>query len=261
MSVSNISSGYLGSIESLKGRNDPEAVKAVAKEMEALFAYELIKAMRKTTGQSSKGGLGGEIYTSMFDMELAKLCAEKGLGIKEMLIKNLEKQKYLQQYKEQIGKVTEEPSTQPVSIPVVKQGQAAVKDAKDAKKSLLPVDGKVTSKFGFRRHPIHGDIRFHYGTDIAASYGKEINPVRDGKVIFSGHKSGYGNIVEIDHGDGILSRYAHNQANLVKKGDYVSTDTVIAKVGSTGKTTGPHLHFEVEYKGRRIDPLKFIDLA
>lgn len=100
MSVSNlpqIPSGHINSIESFKGRNDPEAVKAAAKEMESLFAYELIKAMRKTVGESSKNGLGGEIYTSMFDMELAKLFAEKGLGIKEMLLRNLDKERYIQQ--------------------------------------------------------------------------------------------------------------------------------------------------------------------
>jgi len=100
MSVSDVPSGNSIPLESLKGRKDAEAVKAVAKEMEALFAYELIKAMRKTTGQSLKGGLGGDIYSSLFDMELAKLCAEKGLGIKEMLIKSLDRGKHMQQFGE-----------------------------------------------------------------------------------------------------------------------------------------------------------------
>jgi Rod binding domain-containing protein len=97
MPVSDVPSGNSILLESLKGRKDAEAVKAVAKEMEALFAYELIKAMRKTTGQSLKGGLGGDIYTSLFDMELAKLCAEKGLGIKEMLMRSLDRGKYMQE--------------------------------------------------------------------------------------------------------------------------------------------------------------------
>lgn len=96
MSISHIPSAHLNSIDSLKGRNDPEAIKAVAKEMETIFAYELIKAMRKTVGESSKNGLGGEIYTSMFDMELARTLAEKGLGIKEMLLRSLDKERHLQ---------------------------------------------------------------------------------------------------------------------------------------------------------------------
>lgn len=107
MSVHDITSGYSKPLESLKGKQDPETIKAVAKEMETLFAYELIKAMRKTTGQSLKGGLGGDIYASLFDMELARLCANQGLGIKDMLIRSLEKGKYTQQAKDNAQKVSE----------------------------------------------------------------------------------------------------------------------------------------------------------
>ncbi len=94
--IHHLSSGHLKNLDSIKERNDPEAIKAAATEMETLFAYELIKAMRKTIGESSKNGLGGEIYTNLFDMELARLCAEKGLGIKEMLLKSLDKENYFQ---------------------------------------------------------------------------------------------------------------------------------------------------------------------
>ncbi len=109
MSVSDVPSGNPIPLESLKGRKDAEAIKVVAKEMEALFAYELIKAMRKTTGQSLKGGLGGDIYTSLFDMELAKLCAEKGFGIKEMLMRSFDRGKYIQQSKAETEKTSEKP--------------------------------------------------------------------------------------------------------------------------------------------------------
>lgn len=90
--IPNIFSGNLKNFEQINKRNDREALKSAAKEMETLFAYEMIKAMRKTTENSSKNSLGGDIYTSLFDMEIAKLCAEKGLGIKEMLLKNLDRE-------------------------------------------------------------------------------------------------------------------------------------------------------------------------
>lgn len=261
MSVPNIPqipSGHLNSIESFKGRNDPEAVKAVAKEMESLFAHELIKAMRKTVGESSKNGLGGEIYTSMFDMELAKLLAEKGLGIKEMLLKSLDKERHIQRSDGEISK-----GVQNLRVPagLNQEQKADTETLNDTTKSALPVVGKISSKFGLRKHPIHGDIRFHHGVDIAAPSGSQIYPIKNGKVVLSGQQSGYGNIVIIDHGDGMVSKYAHNKLNLVIEGDEVTTDTIIARVGSTGNSTAPHLHFELEYNGRSIDPLKFIDIA
>lgn len=86
-----ISNYYHRNIEELRGRNDPEAKKAVAKEMEALFAYEMIKAMRETTETTSGNGLGGGIYTGMFDMELARLFAERGIGLQDVLIGRLDK--------------------------------------------------------------------------------------------------------------------------------------------------------------------------
>lgn len=251
-------SGNISSIENLKGRNDPEAIKALAKEMESVFAYELIKAMRKTVSESSKNGLGGEAYTSLFDMELARLCAERGFGIKEMLLRNLDKERYIQQSN---GEISE--GFKNLRVPAgLNQEQKVDKEAlKEPVKSALPVDGKITSEFGFRTHPIHGDIRFHYGVDIAAPHGSEIYPIGNGNVIFSGQKSGYGNIVIIDHGDGMLSKYAHNELNLVKEGDQVTTDTVIARVGSTGKSTGSHLHFEIVHNGRNVNPLEFVDIT
>ncbi len=109
MSIHDISSRYSKPLESLKDRQDTESIKAVAKEMETLFAYELIKAMRKTTGEFSKGGLGGDIYSTLFDMELARLCANQGLGIKEMLIRSLDKEKYLQKPAENIHNDLENP--------------------------------------------------------------------------------------------------------------------------------------------------------
>lgn len=117
-----------------------------------------------------------------------------------------------------------------------------------------PVQGTVTSEFGYRTHPITGKRAMHTGIDIGAKTGTDIHAAGDGVVIFSGKKGGYGNIVEIRHANGVETRYAHNSANLVKVGDLVQKGQVIGKVGSTGRSTGPHLHFEVRKNGQAVNP-------
>jgi len=121
--------------------------------------------------------------------------------------------------------------------------------------------GVVTSKFGYRRHPITGRRSLHKGIDIAGKLGSNIVAMADGLVIFSGRKSGYGNIVEIRHANGLETRYGHNQRNLVKEGDLVRKGQVIAKLGSTGRSTGPHVHFEVRRDGEAVDPMRYLDLS
>jgi murein DD-endopeptidase MepM/ murein hydrolase activator NlpD len=121
--------------------------------------------------------------------------------------------------------------------------------------------GVVTSKFGYRRHPITGRRSMHMGIDIAAKSGSDIVAMADGLVIFSGRKSGYGNIVEVRHANGLETRYAHNQRNVVNEGDLVRKGEVIAKLGSTGRSTGPHVHFEVRRNGEAVDPMRYLDLS
>jgi murein DD-endopeptidase MepM/ murein hydrolase activator NlpD len=125
----------------------------------------------------------------------------------------------------------------------------------------LRTGGVVTSKFGFRRHPITGRRSMHKGIDIAAKSGTDIVAMADGLVIFSGRKSGYGNIVQLRHANGLETRYAHNSRNLVKEGDLVKKGEVIAKLGSTGRSTGPHVHFEVRKNGEAVNPMRYLDLS
>jgi murein DD-endopeptidase MepM/ murein hydrolase activator NlpD len=121
--------------------------------------------------------------------------------------------------------------------------------------------GVVTSTFGYRRHPITGRRSMHMGIDIAAQPGSDIVAMADGLVIFSGQKSGYGNVVDIRHANGLETRYGHNRRNLVKEGDLVRKGQVIAKLGSTGRSTGPHVHFEVRRNGEAVDPMRYLDLS
>ncbi len=125
----------------------------------------------------------------------------------------------------------------------------------------LRVGGVVTSKFGYRRHPITGRYSMHKGIDIAAPTGTDIVAMADGVVIFSGRKGGYGNIVELRHPNGLETRYAHNSRNLVREGDVVRKSQVIAKLGSTGRSTGPHIHFEVRRNGEAVNPMQYLDLS
>jgi murein DD-endopeptidase MepM/ murein hydrolase activator NlpD len=126
--------------------------------------------------------------------------------------------------------------------------------------SIMPSTGHLSSLFSKgRRHPVLRITRPHRGIDIAAPVGEPILAPAGGRVVFAGWKSGgYGNTVEIDHGYGYLTRFAHASRVLVRRGDMVERGQTIAEVGATGLVTGPHLHYEVEVNGQQVDPLNFI---
>ena len=118
----------------------------------------------------------------------------------------------------------------------------------------MPLEGKVSSHYGWRRDPFTEEPRFHKGVDLAAPRGTPVLSSAEGTVVFSGWQGGYGNTVVIRHPDGYETRYAHNAQNLVHEGEHVGQGDMIARVGSTGRSTGPHLHFEVTKGGKAVDP-------
>jgi len=120
---------------------------------------------------------------------------------------------------------------------------------------LWPLEGEITSGFGVRRHPLFRIAKMHTGVDIASTWGTPVRAAGDGEVIYAGWFGGYGKIVVIDHGGGLSTLYAHLSAILVELGQQVKRGQIIGRVGSTGYSTGPHLHFEIRIDGRPVDPL------
>jgi len=121
-----------------------------------------------------------------------------------------------------------------------------------------PIDAPLGSRFGMRKHPILRKYKMHTGQDFPAPTGTAIRSAGGGRVVFSGWKTGYGRVIIIDHGGGLATLYGHCSRLLVSEGEFVMEGQVIAKVGSTGLSTGPHLHFEVRRNGDPKDPLSYI---
>ena len=124
-----------------------------------------------------------------------------------------------------------------------------------------PLEGTITSSFGFRSNPFDGGGgESHKGLDISAPYGRPVKCTAEGKVVFAGYRGDYGNLVIISHGEEYQTYYGHLSQILVKEGQEVKVSTFIGKVGSTGRSTGPHLHYEIIRNNKKINPKTFINL-
>src|SRR4030042_1003622 len=260
--------GVTGAVDPVDSGNSDQnktRLKGVVKEVEALFIYELLKEMRQTTQDGFLGkGMGNDIYGSLFDMELARQFAERGLGLGELILKQMEDRVgkgmtySIPSPKDQkLSSLNEEKP--PVSSSVRSQESRDLEGVDPISQHNSPVDGQISSAFGWREDPFSGQKEFHAGIDITARSGQAIFPINKGRVLFRGLTQGYGNTVVIDHEDGLVSKYGHNLTNLVSLGEEVNPGQVIALVGRTGRSTGPHLHLEVQYEGKRVNPLKWVN--
>lgn len=124
-----------------------------------------------------------------------------------------------------------------------------------------PVKGSVSSWFGKRKDPLNSKAAFHEGIDFRGRTGDPVIATADGKVIYAGKNGGYGNFIKISHGDGFTTSFAHLHKTKVRSGDHVTRGQVIGSVGNSGRSTGSHLHYEVNLKGRPVDPAKFMKVA
>ncbi len=218
-----------------------EALKKACRDFESVFTYQLLKSMRSTIDKCDlfHGGQGEEIYESLLDQELSKNIADGGSNsLSELLYRQL--------------KGGETPDLQRTDTVILREG------AERTASYQWPLRARITSEFGMRKDPFTGESRFHQGIDLAAGEGTPVEACREGRVIKSEYQKGYGNVVVLDHGNGITTLYAHNRENLVKEGDWIRKGAPVAEVGSTGRSTGPHLHFEVRRHGKHLNPLEFL---
>jgi murein DD-endopeptidase MepM/ murein hydrolase activator NlpD len=180
------------------------------------------------------------------------------LGSKEKILENVDSSDSgsididMENIREQIKKTTE-------TVREIKDYLCIQRDIYLATPRGLPVQGNISSYYGKRNHPTTGKIEIHSGIDISTEPGSPIRATADGVVSFSGLNEGSGNLVVLEHGYGFSTVYAHNKTNIVKVGQRVKRGDIIAYAGSTGNSTGPHVHYEIWKEGRHINPKEFIE--
>jgi murein DD-endopeptidase MepM/ murein hydrolase activator NlpD len=203
-----------------------------ARALEATLLRQLI-----TSSGAFKGGeaAGGKLQAEMFVEALADAVAKGGgIGLAGMIQRSL----------------GEAPEEAPKPLAPTSMGMSLMQTGKGTSGEAP----RVTSNFGARIDPLDGSKKFHTGVDLAGSEGTPIHAAAGGIVKNAGPRGGYGNAVEIDHGNGISTLYGHASSVDVKPGQRVAPGQEVARVGETGRATGPHLHFEVRVEGRPIDP-------
>ena len=254
-----------------------EKLGELAAQFESMLMLEMIKQMRKTLlDEGSEGeGLGNDTYSSTIDSELAThLARAGGLGLTPMLVDAWERRESsvtpgsamprreglpaAGSSAAPMASVTSIGAPTPVSVarPVREEAPKAATTASSAISLEMP--GRVSSSYGWRSDPFRGQARFHGGIDLAARYGTQVPAAAAGTVVKAEDQGAYGLTVVVRHDNGFESRYAHLSSLDVQAGDRVSQGQQVGRVGSTGRSTGPHLHFEVTQAGRRVDPERFV---
>ena len=240
--------------DSLRSKDQIEAARA----FESFMVQTMVKEMRKTIPEGMLSSSAADMFMDIFDQEIASRIADSGgLGFESLLVAD--------------GTIPGDMSGlsafNAVSLPSSNNSLTVMKrqGSRNPRQKVkvdgnMPVSGAViTSRFGKRTDPFHGKVRNHKGVDFAAKQGTPITPVRPGTVVSAGRRGGYGNVVVVDHGDGTTSLYAHCHELKVQKGQVVGRGDVIATVGTTGRSTGPHLHLEIHKDGAAIDPMSVLD--
>ena len=250
-----IASGMPGAAAPAPPTDKAKSVQLAAKKLEAFFLRTMLTEARPKGGGALDGGFAGDTFKQMLDEALAdKMAAAGGIGMTQMFAK-------------QLGKADEVAG--PTAAPVGDAPRPAATNPIDgfdaaamagAPHFILPVVGRASSGYGLRNDPIHGGMVNHPGFDLAAATGTEVAAAAGGTVVHAGPAGTYGNLVTLRHVNGFETRYAHLSAVDVKVGDRVEAGQDVGKVGTTGYSTGPHLHFEVRHDGETIDPAPFLSL-
>ena len=222
---------------------DRAKIKDLAEQFESMLVSQMLREMRRgmLSDDDHEEGLGAGAFTDAMDGQLGlALSRTGGIGLAAMLRGAIERQEGLEGLDGQEGRVG-------------LVGQEGRVGQVDHQVTQSPNE-TITSPFGWRSDPFTGEARFHSGRDIRMAYGQDVHAAAAGTVTFAGDRGGYGVTVEVDHGGGKVTRYAHLSASAVAVGQAVESGQVIASSGNSGRSTGPHLHFEVLEHGRPVDP-------
>lgn len=218
-----------------------------AKQLEAFFLRQLLAEARPQS--AIDGGFAGETFKQMFDEAIAdKMSAAGGVGLASIFASQLTT----------AASSTSAATPAMTEVAPLHRGPADMIPLPGSPHFVLPVVGRPTSGYGLRTDPIHGTTSNHKGFDLAAATGTQVSAAAGGTVVHAGPAGTYGNLVTLRHDNGFETRYAHLSAVDVAVGDRVEIGQGVGKVGSTGHSTGPHLHFEVRQDGVAIDPAPFI---
>lgn len=234
-------------------------VKDLAQQFESMLISQMLREMRRgmLSDDEQEQGLGAGTFIDQMDSQLGlALSKSGGLGLSEMLRRSIDSR-----MQPSAAIDTTHPALQMLDLvdrPVQGRGlETDVVDGGPERPAPQGGDistGAITSNFGWRNDPMTGQVRFHSGRDIRMAYGQDVHAAAAGTVTFAGERGGYGITVEVDHGDGKVTRYGHLSAPAVSVGQTVESGQVIASSGNSGRSTGPHLHFEVLDHGRPVDP-------
>ena len=242
---------------------DREKVRQLAQQFESLLITNMLREMRKTlmtSDDEEKQGLGADVMTDTIDAQLGDaLSRAGGVGLASVLLKAFDRSQSTggeAQAPAAPASQTSESDLQVRPPSQTSESDFQVRPPSQASESGFQVrlEGPVTSAFGWRRDPFSGAARFHAGTDLRAAYGSDVHAAAAGTVTYAGEQRGYGLTVVIDHGNGVSTRYAHLSGYAVQPGDAVGSGQVVARTGNSGRSTGPHLHFELLKDGRPVDP-------
>jgi murein DD-endopeptidase MepM/ murein hydrolase activator NlpD len=268
MNFARIESPLAGAVTNNQTELSEVAARQTAQQFEAMFLQQLTSALNPSSEESEDNvfsSTGSDMYKKMFSEQIAKIMADNGgIGLADTIMRQLrEKASTTNAIPSALDRAVEAvKAVKKESIDTLAPGDVIQAEISEpiampgAFKS--PLQGRITSEFGLRNDPINGRHRQHHGVDIAAPRGTPIGAAATGTVVFAGRRGGYGNTVIIEQADGKQTLYGHADQLKVSVGDRVEAGQTIATVGSTGRSTGPHLHFEVRENGQPIDPLTIL---
>lgn len=250
--------GLAGKLKRAASNGDIEGVREAAQKFEGYFVQMMLKEMRKS--QASEDGLFSgpamETFSDLFDEEIAGRISEgRGIGLASHIVKSLGGSG---EYSAGTSAMGSAYGASPVHVPARVLGNGG-----GSYTWPLPEGqpGSITSDFGMRNDPLGRGHRKHHGLDISAPSGTPVLSMAAGEVVRSNRSPSYGNVVFVDHGKGVVTRYAHQERLDVAVGDKVARGQQLGTVGSTGRSTGPHLHLEVHVDGKAVDPHDFLGQA